>query len=84
MKCNKRHGFVSCENQIPRHQYMKNKKNKIKEPFEPRDTPSPPQIIEPNNGSKRENPVKEDDGPENKGKTDGPADDSGIDDETTV
>lgn len=72
---------------------MKNGKKKIKEPFEPKDTPKPPQIIEPDNGRKRENPVKEDDRPENNAKTNSAgnserqhllADDAEIDDETTI
>jgi hypothetical protein len=72
---------------------MKNDKKKIKEPYEPRDTPKPPQIIEPNSGRERENPVKDDERPENKSADPGPsgnkrqhllADEAEIDDETTI
>lgn len=34
------------------------KDEKIREPYEPDDTPTPPQIIEPNSGRERENPVE--------------------------
>ena len=37
---------------------MEKAKNKIREPFEPEDTPNPPQIIEPNSGRQRENPIE--------------------------
>ena len=72
---------------------MKNDKKKIKEPYEPDDTPKPPQIIEPNSGRERENPVKDDERPENKSADKGPsgtkrqhllADEAEIDDETTI
>jgi hypothetical protein len=36
---------------------MENDRKNIQEPFEPEDTPKPPQIIEPDSGRKRENPV---------------------------
>lgn len=72
---------------------MKNDKKKIKEPYEPKDTPKPPQIIEPNSGRQRENPVKDDDRPESSAENKGSshrerqhllADDAEIDDETTI
>jgi len=72
---------------------MKNDNKKIKEPFEPHGTPEPPQIKEPNSGSERENPVKEDDRkPRNadnaeKGKAAKQhllADETDIDDDTTI
>lgn len=88
----KRHGFVlfSSNHHI---RIMKNDKKKIKEPYEPDDTPKPPQIIEPNSGRERENPVKDDERPENKSADKGPsgtkrqhllADEAEIDDETTI
>jgi hypothetical protein len=43
----------------PKRNVMKDDRRKIKEPFEPKDTPKPPQIIEPNSGRKRENPVQD-------------------------
>jgi hypothetical protein len=72
---------------------MKNDKKNIKEPYEPADTPKPPQIINPNRGEKRENPVKEKNPdktkPENQTakKEEKPhllGDETEIDDETTI
>ena len=72
---------------------MKNDKKEIKEPYEPENTPQPPQIIEPNSGRERENPVKDDERPNNRTagtERSGPAkqhllaDDAEIDDETTI
>ena len=73
---------------------MKKQEKKIKEPYEPQDTPKPPQIIEPNSGKKRENPIEDKEGqpasPDNSvsGKTRGPqhllSEEADIDDETTV
>lgn len=72
---------------------MKKQNKNIREPYEPEQTPKPPQIIEPNSGRQRENPV------ENKGQREENADkpsnkttekhhllseDADIDDETTV
>lgn len=37
---------------------MEKNREKIKEPFEPEDTPKPPQIIEPNTERQRENPIE--------------------------
>ena len=37
---------------------MEKNRKKIKEPYEPEDTPQPPQIIEPNAESQRENPIE--------------------------
>ena len=75
---------------------MKKDKKEIKEPYEPKDTPKPPQVIEPNSKQERENPVKEDDRIDVRSKSGGPADNEGnrkqhlladdaeIDDETTI
>jgi hypothetical protein len=72
---------------------MKKDSKKIKEPFQPHGTPEPPQIKEPNGGRERENPIQDRDrkerGSENAGdqKTSKPhllAEDSDIDDETTI
>ncbi|MEX2231563.1 MAG: hypothetical protein WD824_05350 [Cyclobacteriaceae bacterium] len=69
------------------------KDKKIREPFEPGDTPKPPQIIEPNSGRQRENPVEEESSekktPKNKtaGKNKKPqqlGDETEINDETTI
>lgn len=66
---------------------------KIKEPYEPNDTPKPPHIIDPNSRRERENPIegsnRPDDREENRPKTsEGKAhllsDESDIDDETTI
>ena len=38
---------------------MEKDREKIQEPFDPQDTPRPPQIIEPDSGRQRENPVKD-------------------------
>ena len=38
---------------------MKKDRKKIQEPFEPTDTPTPPQIIDPNTGRQREHPVED-------------------------
>jgi len=92
-----RHSFVACKfnySIAP----MKNDKKNIKEPYEPNDTPKPPQVIEPNSGRERENPVTEDERTEASGrneKRNNPdaahsekqhllADDAEIDDETTI
>ena len=70
---------------------MKKDKKKIKEPFEPGNTPEPPQIKEPNSGRERENPIEEKGRPDNRteeNKTGGTrkaqvvADDSDTDDKT--
>jgi hypothetical protein len=66
------------------------KNKKIREPFEPGDTPKPPQIIEPNAERQRENPVGEesratktpDNNSAKKNKMMG--DEAEIDDETTI
>lgn len=71
-----------------------NKENeKIKEPYKPEDTPKPPQIIEPDSGRKKENPVQD---KSNSERSPGKAgqkedekqhllsDDTDINDETTV
>jgi hypothetical protein len=72
---------------------MKKDKKKIKEPFEPEDTPKPPQIIEPNSQRQRENPIKEDDRPDKNAADAGGVkqekahllgDDTEINDETTI
>jgi hypothetical protein len=77
---------------------MKNDKKKIREPYEPEDTPKPPQIIEPNSGRERENPVKDDERPDAKVRNEDRnakgsshtekqhllADDAELDDETTI
>ncbi len=39
---------------------MKKNDKKIREPYEPKDTPKPPQIIDPNIEQQRENPVEGD------------------------
>jgi len=72
---------------------MKKKGEKIKEPYAPDDTPKPPQIIDPNTGRQRENPV-EDKGrtkskPESKEAKKGErahlrSEESEIDDDTTI
>ena len=71
-----------------------NKGNKkIREPYEPDQTPKPPQIIEPNSERERENPVENKDRPDErddrKAGTTGAkphllSDDAEIDDETTI
>lgn len=38
---------------------MEDERKKIKEPFDPKDTPNPPQEIDPDINRKRENPVAE-------------------------
>jgi hypothetical protein len=72
---------------------MKKDKKKIKEPFEPGDTPNPPQIIEPNSGQKREKPVENKDRNDDRLTADNserPAkqhllsEESDIEDETTI
>lgn len=73
---------------------MKNKDEKAKEPYEPEDTPTPPQVIEPNSKRSRENPVEEENRPDNRqnvqkdaNKQERPhllADEADIDDETTI
>ncbi len=77
---------------------MKKDKKNIKEPYEPNDTPKPPQVIEPNSGRERENPVTEDERTEASARNEkrsSPdaahsekqhllADDAEIDDETTI
>lgn len=72
---------------------MKKDRRNIKEPFEPEDTPKPPQIIEPDSGRKRENPVEgaDDKGREPAKKSAGKetrphllSDDADISDETTI
>ena len=72
---------------------MKKDRKDIREPFEPKDTPKPPQIIEPNSGRQRENPVQDE--RRDKKETTKPAetketkphllgDDTDISDETTI
>lgn len=72
---------------------MKKGEKEIREPYAPENTPKPPQIIEPNSGRERENPVEEDERPNNKAadkeksaaeKKHLLADDAEIDDETTI
>ena len=72
---------------------MKKEKRKIKEPFAPEQTPSPPQIIEPNSRQQRENPVGEEEKPDQRKEEKGQqqptrhhllSDDADIDDETTL
>lgn len=71
---------------------MKDDRKKIKEPFEPDDTPKPPQQVDPGTARKRENP---DEGKEQKqdpekkpagetGKQHLLNDEADIDDETTI
>ncbi|HEY9488298.1 MAG TPA: hypothetical protein VIQ51_08200 [Chryseosolibacter sp.] len=69
------------------------KGKKIKEPYEPEDTPNPPQIIEPHTAEDREKPVENKDRPEKKldsetetrkGRQHLLADETDIDDETTI
>lgn len=52
------HGFVDS--------LVMDKDEKIREPYEPDDTPTPPQIIEPNSGRQRENPAEGNDKSEGK------------------
>ena len=70
----------------------KNDKN-IREPYEPKDTPNPPQIIEPNSGRARENPVESKQRPQESPSqgSDKPSEkphllseDADVEDETTV
>ena len=72
---------------------MKKQEKKIKEPYEPGDTPKPPQIIDPNSGKKRENPIEDKErntsGPDNNASSDSGnstplSEDADIDDKTTV
>lgn len=72
---------------------MKKQNKNIREPYKPEDTPKPPQIIEPNSGRQRENPIenkgREEDSPANasgkqKEKQHLLSEDADIDDETTV
>lgn len=72
---------------------MKKDDKKVKEPYEPHRTPEPPQIKEPNSGRERENPVQDRDRKEREAENAGEiksakphllADDSDIDDETTI
>jgi hypothetical protein len=72
---------------------MKKDKKKIREPFEPKDTPKPPHIIEPNSRSQRENPVDgesrsnkspDDKNSEEPSKAHLLGDDTEINDETTI
>jgi hypothetical protein len=52
---------------------MKNEKDKIKEPFNPENTPTPPQIIDPNQRNdepSEKNPRKVDQSPSPKDKSD--------------
>ncbi len=69
---------------------MKNENIKIREPYEPKDTPKPPQIIEPNSKQQRENPVEgEAESRKSPGKKPDKkqhllSDDADINDETTI
>ena len=72
---------------------MKKQEKKIKEPYEPENTPKPPQIIDPDSGKKRENPIEDKErnaeSPDNNtsshaGKSHLLSEDADIDDETTV
>ena len=72
---------------------MKKQNKNIREPYEPEQTPKPPQIIEPNSGRQRENPVESPGRPEETSnqKSSKPAEnkhllseDADINDETTV
>lgn len=69
------------------------KEKKIKEPYEPDDTPNPPQIIEPHPGIDGEKPVEDKDRTKRtldsetetpKGRNHLLADETDIDDETTI
>ena len=70
---------------------MKDKKEKIKEPYEPENTPNPPHIIDPNDRN-RENPIEDqgrkDERPANTAsqhtKPHLLSEETDIDDETTV
>ena len=70
---------------------MKDEKKKIKEPYEPEDTPKPPHIIDPNE-RKRDNPIEENEGSEGRPAAKAPdgtrphllSEEADIDDETTV
>jgi hypothetical protein len=69
---------------------MKDEKKKIKEPYEPEDTPKPPHIIDPND-TKRENPIEDKERSEGRpATTPGQtkphllSEEADIDDETTV
>ena len=72
---------------------MKKQDKKIKEPYEPEDTPKPPQIIDPNSKKKREHPIEEKErnkaNPDTSASTDAGkshllSGDADINDETTV
>jgi hypothetical protein len=71
---------------------MKDERKKIKEPFEPEDTPKPPQQIDPNTGRQRENPVQDKRKPgdtqnkaaEQEGEPHLLDEETDIDDETTI
>jgi hypothetical protein len=72
---------------------MEKDRKKIKEPFEPKDTPKPPQIIEPNSRKKRETPIEDEKrnagkpGKQSSEKDAKPhllSDDADIQDETTI
>lgn len=66
---------------------------KIREPYEPDDTPKPPQIIEPNSEGEREKPIEKRDRPDDRDeikpgeggtKPHLLSDEAEIDDETTI
>lgn len=88
-----RHGFVLFRWLYPKCAAMEKERKKIKEPYEPENTPRPPQNIEPELDQQRKNPVEE------KGRTPGGPDkkkdgrsekshllneNADIDDETTI
>lgn len=68
---------------------MKKEKKNIREPYDPKRTPKPPQIIEPNRGAQRENPIEKKE--DHEGSSAKPAqknhllsENADIDDETTI
>ena len=70
---------------------MENDRKKIKEPFEPENTPKPPQIIDPEERNERRNTFKEKPGKSGdkkqepvKGRPELLGDHADIDDETTI
>lgn len=70
---------------------MKKQNKNIQEPYDPQKTPKPPQIIDPENAQKKENPIERKERDEaSKTATASPnrqhllSEDAEIDDETTV
>ena len=84
-----RHSFIPTS--ATKWKIMKDEKKKIKEPYEPEDTPKPPHIIDPND-RKRENPIEDKERSEGRPASTAPdkstphllSEDADIDDETTV